>query len=366
MAQYAGSAFTIAKSIGDPHTPNPQVLKIKEGTISVWSGNHTIFQGLPEVLVKSLANQISNPKITHGFMTGTTPGLSPNPRINRGFTEATILGAWSSGHSVFSSSQINLKEGSQPWQAANPLITSGITEGTIGSWSAGHTKFTARVEGIVESRAPVQATKPLIIPTFMKGATQGLPPNPHIAQALAEGALGTWISGHTMFVGRIEALVESRVPSQIANPRMTHGFLKGITPGLSANPKMMSALAIIRAYRGALPAPRKKVYVYYGNRAAQTQSDWSKVVIDNNPRTGAVGAMEIQHLTTGKISVEHPAIKRIEFYDNNGALVGIVSNLTDISAGRIIKRVKEDVNLRAAVSFISVITAADKVHRVYI
>ncbi len=70
--------------------------------------------------------------------------------------------------------------------------------------------------------------------------------------------------------------------------------------------------------------------------------------------------------TIGDVVVEHPAIKKVEFYDKNDALVDSVTNLTDLKNGKIVTRISERLDMHKPLSYLKVITADGKVHTIYV
>lgn len=389
MPLYAGTTFSLAISTGDLRPPNPQPQIITKGTIGGWSSGHTIFQSNIEPLTKSPVLAGANPKITHEFTRGPTAGLPANPLITQRLTFGVLYGIWYQGHSTFASSEIKIKKSLTDIIVAS-RIGQGVTIGTLSGWSAGQTTFQSNERKLAKGAAALQISNPRIsalINTGTFGRTfsaierrliKGMPTsptsNPLINPLFITGSMGY------VFVGVEEKLVKSELPGQIPNPLISHALAKGslsrIFTGIARQlmrsklpagiPNPIISHAIISSYWGGLPVPRTKVYVYYGNNAAITESDWSKVDPDLPELSGTLGSLEIQHLTSGRLLVEHPAIKRIEFYDKNDALVAQIDGISDFSAGRIIKRVKQDLNLQAAVSYIRVITAADKAQTFYI
>jgi len=271
----------------------------------------TIIYGTELMLVKSrFSAQVANPLFASKISKGAPPYMITNPSINNVLSKGSLSNVFTGNERAISKSQESM--------TANPSINNAIGKGSMSKI------FTSNERAVSRSQKPTQ------IPA----------PNPIISPYLSRASFGC------IFTGNERQPIRSKVPAGITNPIISH--------------------AIISAYWGELPTPRKNIYIYYGNKAAMTESDWSKVNPNLPELSGILGGMETQHLTTGKLLVEHPAIKRIEFYDKNDALVAQIDGLSDFSAGRIIKRVKHDLNLQAAVSYIRVITAADKAQTFYI
>jgi len=80
--------------------------------------------------------------------------------------------------------------------------------------------------------------------------------------------------------------------------------------------------------------------------------------------------MNLFHITSTieKIVIEHPAIKKIKFYDTDNVLIGSESNLTNLQKGKIvtITRSMSILNVNRTLKYILVTTADNKVHTIYV
>lgn len=72
------------------------------------------------------------------------------------------------------------------------------------------------------------------------------------------------------------------------------------------------------------------------------------------------------NFTKGEIVIEHPAITKIEFYDNSGGLIDIATDLTNLKTGKIVTREARNFNIKDNLAYLKVTTADGKIHTVYI
>jgi hypothetical protein len=85
------------------------------------------------------------------------------------------------------------------------------------------------------------------------------------------------------------------------------------------------------------------------------------------PPTACVLVEEAEVTSTiGQIVIEHPAIKSIEFYDKNDALIDSETNLTNLQEGRIVTRRLNILEVNKTLNYIKVTTADNKVHIIYV
>ena len=78
--------------------------------------------------------------------------------------------------------------------------------------------------------------------------------------------------------------------------------------------------------------------------------------------------MNLSHITSTieKIVIEHPAIKKIKFYDTDSVLIGSESDLTNLQKGKIVTRSMSILNVNRTLKYILVTTADNKVHTIYV
>lgn len=70
--------------------------------------------------------------------------------------------------------------------------------------------------------------------------------------------------------------------------------------------------------------------------------------------------------TKGEILIEHPALTKIEFYDKSDALLDVISDLTDLTAGKIVTRASRAFDIQEILTYLKVTTADGRVHIVFI
>ncbi|CAG0981623.1 MAG: hypothetical protein OIN86_09770 [Candidatus Methanoperedens sp.] len=78
--------------------------------------------------------------------------------------------------------------------------------------------------------------------------------------------------------------------------------------------------------------------------------------------------MNLSHITSTieKIVIEHPAVKKIKFYDTDSVMIGSESGLTNLQKGKIVTRSMSILNVNRTLKYILVTTADNKVHTIYV
>jgi hypothetical protein len=85
------------------------------------------------------------------------------------------------------------------------------------------------------------------------------------------------------------------------------------------------------------------------------------------PKTKCV-LTEVEDITStiGKIIIEHPAIKKIEFYDSDDVMISSETNMTDLQKGKIVTKSTSILDINKTLKYIKVTTANNKIHTIYV